>query len=52
MTWMKYITDPNTGCCTTGELLAANKQDASTKETLKKWAIEEMKAKGIPVDGE
>lgn len=47
MTPMKYLTDPQTGCCTTGELIALSKANKSDMETLKRWAIEEMANKGI-----
>ena len=40
---MKYLT--STGACTVKELL----ENKDIKETLKAWAIEEMKNKGIEV---
>lgn len=48
MTWMKYLVE--SGACTTAELLQAAKTDATLKDTLKKWAYEEMKNKDIPID--
>jgi hypothetical protein len=49
MTPLKYLTDPVMGCCTTSELIAMSKADKQSMETLKTWAIEEMKSKGIEI---
>lgn len=49
MTWMKFITSPEYGCCTTAELIAASKYDPTLKNALKDWAIAEMKNRGIEV---
>lgn len=49
MTALQYITHKEYGCCTTGELMAISKANKQDMEDLKKWAIEEMKNKGIEV---
>ena len=49
MTPLKYLTDSITGCCTTSELIALSRADKQSMETLKTWAIEEMKNKGIEI---
>lgn len=49
MSPLKYLTDPTHGCCSTSELIALSRSDKAAMETLKNWAIEEMKAKGIEV---
>lgn len=50
MTALQYIRDPKSGCCTTSELMALNKEDNAGYRLLMQWARDEMKAKGIPVD--
>ena len=49
MTTIKYLTSPDTGCCTTAELIALSRTDKSVLETLKRYAAEEMRNKGIEV---
>lgn len=49
MTTLKYIVSPEFGCCTTGELMQAGRVDSSLLPTLKKYAEEEMKNKGIAI---
>lgn len=47
MTALQYITSKEFGCCTTGELMAAAKNDSTLLETLKGYAVQEMKNRGI-----
>lgn len=49
MSPLKYLTDPINGCCSTSELIQLSRADKQSMETLKQWAIEEMKNKGIEV---
>lgn len=44
---LKYITDPQVGCCTTMELINLTKANPKDKEDLVQWAREEMVNKGI-----
>jgi hypothetical protein len=50
MTILQYLIHPVHGCCTTGELMSLSKSDRQGYDTLRKWAEEEMKLKGIPMD--
>lgn len=47
MTALQFITSPIYGCCTTGELMALSRQNKQDYEDLKKYAVEEMKNRGI-----
>jgi hypothetical protein len=51
---LKYLTDPNTGCCKTSELMEMSRDDKKNNthhvEDLKAYAREEMKNKGIPTE--
>lgn len=49
MSPLKYLTDPVNGCCNTSELIKLSREDKTSMETLKNWAIEEMKNKGIEI---
>lgn len=47
MTVLQYLTNKETGCCTTSELMELSRSDKPSVETLKKWAREECAHKGI-----
>jgi hypothetical protein len=47
MSLMQFLTSPTYGCCTSGELIAYNKQDKEGYFMLRKWAEDEMKNRGI-----
>ena len=50
MTVLKFLM--STGVCTTGELIAFKKADATGDDyrKLREMAIEQMKARGIPIE--
>jgi hypothetical protein len=49
MTALRFLTSPEFGCCSTGELMAACKTDVTLLAVLKSWAIEEMTNRGIAI---
>ena len=49
MTALKYLTSPEFGCCTTGEIMQAAKNDKELLPKLKEWARAEMTKKGIEI---
>lgn len=49
MTVLQFLISAQYGCCTTAELMALNKQDRESYDTLRKWAVEEMNARGITI---
>ena len=49
MTVLQFLTSPIYGCCTTGELMAFNRLHKDDYMTLRKWAEEEMKNRGIEI---
>ena len=49
MTVLKYLIDPQTGCCTTSELMALSRDDKGAMAKLKEYAAEEMKNRGIEI---
>lgn len=49
MSLMQFLTHSPYACCTSGELIAYNKQDKEGYMMLRKWAEEEMKNRGIEV---
>ena len=49
---LAYLKDPIHGCATVSELILLGKQDKAAFETLKRYAVEEMKNRSIPVDEE
>lgn len=50
MTLLQFLTSKEFGCCSTGELMAYNKQDKEGYAKLREWAIEEMQKRGLPVE--
>jgi hypothetical protein len=49
MTTLQYITSPVYGCCTTGELMQAAKNNPEFLTDMKKYATEEMINRGIEI---
>ena len=49
MTALTYIV--KSGACTLAEMSALMRTDKASSDVLKKWAVDEMKALDIPVDG-
>ena len=49
MTALAYLKDPAHGCATVSELVALGKAHPGDLQTLKAWAVEEGKNKGIDV---
>jgi len=50
MSVTKFLTHPNYGCGTAGEIIKFSQTDKPGFDTLKQWAKEEMKARGIEVE--
>ena len=50
MTLLQFLTSKEFGCCTTGELMAYNKQDKEGYIKLREWAIEEMRNRGLEAE--
>jgi len=50
MSVTKFLTHPVYGCGTAGEIIKFSQTDKPGFDTLKKWAREEMAARGIEVD--
>jgi len=50
MSVVKFVTHPQFGCATSGELISYSRIDKPGFEMLKKWAEEEMKNRGIEIE--
>jgi hypothetical protein len=48
MTALSYIV--KSGACSLAEMSALMRTDKASADTLKKWAVEEMNALGVPLD--
>lgn len=49
MTVLQYLTNKDTGCCTTSELMQLSREDKAYVTALKEDARKEMNNKGIEI---
>jgi hypothetical protein len=50
MTITKFLTSPEFGCATSGELIRFSQEDKAGFETLKQYAREEMRNRKIEIE--
>lgn len=50
MTVVKFLTSPEYGCATSGEIIAFSRTDREGFDTLKGYAAQEMTNRGIEID--